>query len=120
MRRIRINGSGIRHISLGKGLGGRSGVDLSVDDVEIVIMAMLDPSANTVTWWVTEHSLKDGKHASGGAGAPNSFEVSEGDYLQDAITFADPSGKHKYGEEIRLLDFNDSSARRQTVTLTVD
>jgi hypothetical protein len=119
MRRIRINGSGIRHISLGGGLG-RSGVDLSEDDVEIVIMAILDPGANTVTWWVTEHSLRDGEHVSGGAGEPNSFKVSEGAYLQDAITFADPSGKYEYGEEVRLLDFNDPAARRQSVTLTVD
>jgi hypothetical protein len=115
MRKIRINGSGIRHITLGK---GRGGVDLSEDDVEIVIMAMLDPGANTVTWWVTQHSLRDGEHVSGGGGEPSSFKVSEGDYLQDAMIFADPSGKYEYGEEVRVLDFN-VPAREQTITLTV-
>ena len=128
VRRLTIRGQGSRTISLGSGQGGFRSADLSADPqstYEVVILAMVDPGGRSFTWWATVYQLQDGKHASGGAGAPQTFPVKRdkpgraGFYMWEIVQLNDVSGQHAYGEVVQLGRFLTEIPHAPELTLVV-
>jgi len=127
VRRLIVRGQGSRSITLGGGQGGLGGADLSdpQSTYEVVILAMVDPGGRSFTWWATVHQLQDGKHASGGAGSPETFPVKRdkpgraGFYMWEIIQLNDVSGRHAYGEVIQLGQFVTDVPHAPELTLVV-
>jgi len=128
VRRLTIRGQGSRTISLGSGQGGLGGVDLSPDPQsthEVLILAMVDPGGRSFTWWATVYKLQDGKHVSGGVGAPQTFPVKRDKpghvdlYLGDIVHLNDVNGRHEYGEVVQLGRFLTEIPHAPELTLIV-
>jgi hypothetical protein len=123
IRRLTIRGQGNRTFELGP-WGGLGGVDLSGGTepaIEVFIVAMLDPGYKSLTCWVTGFALEDGKRVAGGTGAPSMIQVNllQQPYLPSIIQWNEVSGRHAYGEEIRLGDFLISLPNAPRLTMVV-
>lgn len=123
IRRLTVRGQGNRTFELGP-WGGLGGVDLSggaEPDVEVLIMAMLDPGYKSLTCWITGFALEDRKRVAGGTGAPHMIQVNlqQQPYLPNIIQWNEVTGRHAYGEVVRLGDFMIDLPSAPKLTLVV-
>ena len=89
------------------------------------LMAIVDGGRRTFTWWVTDHTLADGKRVSGGAGSPQTvtltseFPVPEKPYLERIVQWDEVDGSYPYAETVSLGSFLVQLPGSPELTLSV-
>lgn len=120
-----ITGQGNRTIHLDGGKTGLWGNKTNgLFQIEVLMIGMLSHGERRFSWWITQYQLENGQRTSGGGGSPRTFSLpvdsSKTFYLSDVVGFRSVSGRHRYGQPVRLGNFLMELSHTPDLTLIIE
>jgi hypothetical protein len=111
VKRLMITARGKRTIALGEGRTGLFPTPEDTGDVisaEVILMAVVSPGTEQLTWYNTVYQLRGAERQSGGGGTPRTFTIIEASRKRSDLVVSQlvelriKSGDYPYGQDIQL------------------